>query len=97
MKLKLTETAENIVKKAAFDLGSDANFNQTQEECAELIVAINHFRRNRIDWEDLAEEIADVYLMIHVLYEWMNMTGLGELINEKLIDKAYKLQKQTAG
>lgn len=33
------------------------------EECAELIVAIRHYKRNRVDIVKVLEEIADVVLM----------------------------------
>jgi len=94
MKLELTDVAENIVKQAAFSCGPDANFNQLQEECAELIVAVSHFRRDRIGWSELVEEIADVYLMIQVINEYLKLMSLDGLVYNKVIDKAYKLRER---
>jgi NTP pyrophosphatase (non-canonical NTP hydrolase) len=37
--------------------------DMVQEECGELIVEINHLRRNRADPEDVLKEIADVVFM----------------------------------
>ena len=37
--------------------------DMTQEECGELIVAINHHRRYRVPPEKILEEIADVLFM----------------------------------
>jgi NTP pyrophosphatase (non-canonical NTP hydrolase) len=34
------------------------------EECAELIAALKHLRRGRVDEDAVAEELADVYLMV---------------------------------
>ncbi len=58
---------KSIYKRCLDTWGIDAQMNQTAEECAELIVAINHYRRGRIDINDLMEEVADVYLMINQL------------------------------
>lgn len=44
--------------------GKDAQANQLQEECAELITAVNHFRRERIPSTKLIEEMCDVAIMI---------------------------------
>lgn len=48
--------------------GLRAQSRQTQEECAELILAISHFNRGREGSDlDVIEELADVYLMINQL------------------------------
>ena len=49
--------------------GERFNINQCQEECAELIVALNHFRRERCSKEDVLGEIADVRIMTEFILE----------------------------
>lgn len=55
------------VSKLAFEtFGMDNQLRQLQEECAELIVAINHYFRDRDpDLEETTEEIADVLIVIN--------------------------------
>lgn len=60
-----------VLYRATLDRwGTDAQYDQAVEECAELITALKHFKRNRIGVEELAEELADVTLMIGQL-TWM--------------------------
>lgn len=44
--------------------GEEAQYDQAVEECAELIAVLKHLRRGRADATAVAEELADVYLMI---------------------------------
>ena len=56
--------AHTAIYKAAIDKwGSDAQFDQLVEECAELIAAVKHYRRGRVTEQQLADELADVLLM----------------------------------
>jgi NTP pyrophosphatase (non-canonical NTP hydrolase) len=50
----------DIYKRALEFYGEAIQFDMLQEECAEVIVAVNHFRRKRITVDELAAEIADV-------------------------------------
>ena len=43
--------------------GEPKQLDQLQEECGELVAAVNHYRRGRITKEELAEEVADVLIM----------------------------------
>jgi NTP pyrophosphatase (non-canonical NTP hydrolase) len=38
--------------------------DQTVEEMAELTVALNHFRRKRVEHAEVIEEIADVFITV---------------------------------
>jgi hypothetical protein len=42
----------------------DAQLNMMAEECAEFILALNHYRRGRISKEKMFEEMADVSVMV---------------------------------
>lgn len=44
--------------------GIKDQLNMLTEECGELIVAINHFRRNRIEYEKLVSELVDVKILV---------------------------------
>lgn len=50
--------------------GEEAQYDQMIEECAELIVALKHFKRSKIAKQDVINEIADVTMMIGQL-TWM--------------------------
>lgn len=44
--------------------GVEGQYDQTIEECAELITALMHLRRQRNNEEEVIAELADVTLMI---------------------------------
>lgn len=44
--------------------GEEAQYDQIVEECAELIATIQHLRRGRVGEDAVADELADVYLMV---------------------------------
>ena len=50
--------------------GQERQLDQLTEECAELIVAVNHFRRGRITAEQMQDEMADVLLMLMACSEY---------------------------
>lgn len=67
--------------------GLPAQIDQTQEECAELIVALNKWKRSnsKIELRALAEELADVSIMVEQL-KWGLECGpmVDRIITEKL-------------
>ena len=84
---------ENKIKRLAQRNGSDSVFNQTIEECAELIVALRHFSRfstgERITQvSEVWGEIADVEIMLQQLKYRL----YGEKEVEKI--KAQKIERQ---
>ena len=69
--------------------GLDQQINQVSEECAELIIALNKWRRSpegkKPDLGTIAEEIADVQIMLEQMKEAFQIDFLVErLIDEKL-------------
>ena len=54
---------EEIYQTALSKWGMDSQLDMMVEECAELINAIQKFRRNRIGSSDVVGEIADVEIM----------------------------------
>lgn len=57
------EEYKKILREAIETDGIDFCIDCLIEECAELIVAIRHYKRNRVDIVKVLEEIADVVLM----------------------------------
>lgn len=50
--------------------GEQAQYDQAAEECAELIAALLHYRRAKVDKQQVVDELADVTLMVGQL-TWM--------------------------
>lgn len=80
------ELRETIAKLAIEKYGNAAQLRQLQEECAELIVAVSHYFRNRkTAREELIEEVADVTIMLMQLTPPLNYTDeLTDMIDHKL-------------
>jgi len=80
---------EEIYQATLDKWGEDAQYDQAVEECAELIAALKHFRRGKIDRNTLIAELADVTLMIGQL-TWM--FGSDE-VEKAIKNKISKLDK----
>jgi NTP pyrophosphatase (non-canonical NTP hydrolase) len=80
----ITERTSIISKLASRDIWEQ--LNQTQEECAELIAAINHFRRGKKGdrYQDLCAEVADVKIMIEQLCIILDRESIEKVMIEKL-------------
>lgn len=57
-----TELTE-LCTRAVNVYGATAQLRMLQEECGELIAAVSHLERGRIDETEIADEIADVIIM----------------------------------
>ena len=58
------------------------------EECAELIVAVNHYDRGKITIEDLFSEVADVEIMIGQMKTWIEDTTVNfEKIKQEKLER----------
>ena len=86
-----------ICKNAVDTYGKELQINQAFEEMAELMVAINYWRRGRVSKTDVLEEIADVAIMCDQLVYIVYGTEAGydaciDIINQKLqrLDKRLK-------
>lgn len=55
---------EEIYRATLAKWGEQAQYDQAVEECAELIAALKHFRRDKVDAAAVISELADVTLMI---------------------------------
>ncbi|MEA3363514.1 MAG: antitoxin, partial [Thermodesulfobacteriota bacterium] len=61
---------EQLYQATLAKWGEDAQYDQAVEECAELIAALKHFRRGKVDQQAVIDELADVTLMLGQL-TWM--------------------------
>ena len=81
-------------KKAVDTFGKDSQTNMAIEELAELIVAINHWRRGRAGKDAVIEEIADCYIMLlQLTYIVTDAADFSPIIAE-LERKLHKLNRR---
>jgi len=64
--------------------GDEAQYDQAIEECAELIAALKHFKRGKVDETVIISELADVTLMIGQLTWMFGAEKIDQAISEKL-------------
>ena len=68
----MKDKLENLYKECMDVWGFEAQSRVAQEECGELITAISHLLREReCGLEEVIEETADVYLMVHQLMYYL--------------------------
>lgn len=74
-----------ILHEALEERGPDFHLNLLQEEAAELIVAVNHFRRNRIKSDQIIEELADVSIVADAVRLLLDdEVGFQDVIEKKM-------------
>ncbi|MDX2494669.1 MAG: antitoxin [Desulfuromusa sp.] len=78
---------EQLYQATLAKWGEEAQYDQAVEECAELIAALKHFRRGKVDQQAVIDELADVTLMLGQL-TWMFGT---KQVDEAVQDKLEKL------
>lgn len=74
----------NPIQTAAERFGRDNQLRQLQEECAELIAAINHFLRGRCSEADMLDEMADVCIMVAQMDHFFGDDALDLAVQAKL-------------
>lgn len=73
-----------IYRKAMEKWGFEKQLNQLQEECAELICASNHLRRQRVSPAAFLREVADVEIMLEQMKEMFHEYNYEEIKRDKL-------------
>ena len=68
------EIDQNVDKQIIKKQGKDISLTIAMEECAELIQAISKLRRGKGNYENLAEECADVLICIDYLKQITHIT-----------------------
>ena len=76
---------EEMYRASLARWGVEAQYDQAVEECAELIAALKHFKRDRIGEEQVVAELADVTLMIGQLTWMLGEERVQRAIEEKLV------------
>jgi len=89
------------IQSALETFGKDFNIRQCQEECAELIVALNHFVRGRCEPKDVLSELADVRIMCQVMLELFdgenNYTNYREVERYKITRLLTRIENRLSG
>lgn len=95
LKSELDEKLEHLAQRAIKQWGVDAQIDQAIEECSELVTILARRNRKRFNSDDVLEEMADVYIMLHellILYDYTNQ-DLDKMIIKKLAKMEEKLNK----
>ena len=79
--------------RAVAKWGQASQLEMVQEECAELIAALNRVKRGRVDRAAVAEEAADVYITLEAVRCWLGDAAVDEAIERKLARLAERLAK----
>jgi len=90
-----TNERRKIYKEAINAWGFKAQARVLQEECGELIVAVSHCLREREDGvKELAGELADVYIMVGQIIEYLGPDVIEHMVNCKLSRVKDKLDNE---
>lgn len=87
LKVKLFDsllTAYSLSSDTIKAWGEEAQLNKTIEECAELIVALQHSRSRTLDVRTVASEVADVLVMTMCVARIVGVEIVSEEMNRKL-------------
>lgn len=75
----------NALYQAALEKwGEAAQFDQAVEECAEMIAAIKHFRRGKVNEQAVIDELADVLLMVGQMVYMLGEEPVGAAVEAKI-------------
>ena len=91
---------DNRTKKIAKTMGVEAQLEQTVEECSELILAIQKYKRARgtsvlpAAVDNLWEETADVYIMVNQLYYLFGASMIQKIVDKKLDRQIKRMEKE---
>ena len=73
-----------IYAKTISKWGEKAQYDQTIEECAELITSLQHLARGKVDEDAVVNELADVFLMVGQLTYMFGEDKLSESVEKKI-------------
>lgn len=74
-----------LFQRALSEWNTEEQMHILQEECAELIVAVSHYRRKRPECLlELREELADTYIMVGQIIEFLGSEFVEEVVDFKL-------------
>lgn len=86
--IKEGEWPHSVFRKAIDRYGVHNQKDMLVEECAELIVAIKHEKRERVEAIHVMEEIADVWIMLNQIM----MTYDKDTMRQAIVDKIKRIE-----
>lgn len=87
-----SQEKENIINTLSRN-GIWEQLNQLQEECGEVIAAVNRLRRKKSDaYADLCTEIADLKIMLMQMEILLDKDLINQKVNEKLLRARERIQ-----
>lgn len=75
---------EEIYRATLEKWGEEAQYDQAIEECAELITALKHYKRNKVGPGEVVDELADLTLMLGQLTWMFGETEVEAAVGAKL-------------
>lgn len=93
--ININQQEFETLRDAVSTFGSEAQLRQLQEECGELIAAINHLSRGRVNaGVEFMSEFVDVYIVMAQLFIAMkNPTEFKNLFKVKLYNLEQKVKE----
>ena len=73
-----------IVERVANHYGFTPQLDMMVEECGEMIVAINHYKRQRVSTEKLIEEFADIWIVLKQMGVFLDEDSIAKVVDYKL-------------
>jgi NTP pyrophosphatase (non-canonical NTP hydrolase) len=87
---------EEIYRAALDKWGTEAQFDQMVEECAEMITVLKHYRRRRVGEAEVIAELADVTLMVGQLTFIFGEDRVQQAVQDKILKVRKLLEKEGA-
>jgi NTP pyrophosphatase (non-canonical NTP hydrolase) len=93
----MSDTARvfSVCRRALATYGTDSQLAMVIEECAELIVALTHYGRGRASLTDIADELADVTIVLAQLAILLQTNGVD--VNAATDAKLDRLEQRLEG
>jgi NTP pyrophosphatase (non-canonical NTP hydrolase) len=83
----------NFYKRCVDTWGVEAQLDMVIEECLELALEVQRDKRGRTDADKVAEEAADVFIVLHQLIEIVGEDKVQAWVDKKAARVANKLEK----
>jgi NTP pyrophosphatase (non-canonical NTP hydrolase) len=87
---------EQLYRSTVDVWGEQAQYDQAVEECAELIAALMHYRREKVDAQQVIDELADVTLMLGQLTWMFGNERVEEAVQRKRIKLDDLMERENA-
>jgi NTP pyrophosphatase (non-canonical NTP hydrolase) len=85
----------SVCRRALATYGTDSQLAMVIEECSELVVAVAHYGRGRASLTDIADELADVTIVLAQLALFLHDNGVD--VDAATAAKLGRLEKRLEG